>query len=135
MKILSKIYQRLNYIPISLLIIFVISKTVFANDNLFVIQGNNFTDSDVIVSLLENIPENLDEEYSNEIIKILNDSNLFSDVKVKFIDNKYNIIVNEYPNIRKIYFEIKCSEETEKKIAIRNMTPSYLLFIISNFPI
>ena len=79
MNILSKIYQRLNYILISLLLIFAISKTVFANDNLFVIQGNNFTDSDVIVSLLENIPENLDEEYSNEIIKIFNDSNLFSD--------------------------------------------------------
>ncbi len=105
MKILRKIYQRLNYISISLLLIFSISKTVFANDNLFIIEGNNFTDSDVIVSLLKNIPENLDEEYSNEIIKILNDSNLFSDVRVKFIDNKYNIIVDEYANIRKIYFD------------------------------
>ena len=105
MKKLSKIYQNLNYILISLLIIFSIQKTVFANDNLFIIQGNNFTDSNVIISLLENIPENLDEEYSNEIIKILNESNLFSDVRVNFIDNKYNIIVNEYPNIRKIYFE------------------------------
>ena len=57
------------------------------------------------ISVLENIPENLDEEYSNEIIKVLNESNLFSDVRVNFIDNKYNIIVNEYPNIRKIYFE------------------------------
>ena len=105
MKKLSKIYQNLNYILISLLIIFAIPKTVFGNDNLFIIQGNNFTDSNVIISLLENIPENLDEEYSNEIIKILNESNLFSDVSVNFIDNKYNIIVNEYPNIRKIYFE------------------------------
>ena len=105
MKKLSIIYQNLNYILISLLIIFAIPKTVFANDNLFIIQGNNFTDSNVIISLLENIPENLNEEYSNEIIKVLNESNLFSDVKVNFIDNKYNIIVNEYPNIRKIYFE------------------------------
>ena len=105
MKKLSKIYQNLNYILISLLIFFAIPKTVFGNDNLFIIQGNNFTDSNVIISLLENIPENLDEEYSNEIIKILNESNLFSDVRVNFIDNKYNIIVNEYPNIRKIYFE------------------------------
>ena len=60
MKKLSKIYQNLNYILISLLIIFAIPKTVFANDNLFIIQGNNFTDSNVIISLLENIPENLD---------------------------------------------------------------------------
>ena len=105
MKKLSKIYQSLNYIIISLLIIYAIPKAVLANDNLFIIQGNNFTDSNVIISLLENIPENLDEEYSNEIIKILNESNLFSEVSVKFIDNKYNIIVNEYPSIRKIYFE------------------------------
>ena len=105
MKKLSKIYLILNYLLISLLITFIIPKTVFANDNLFIIQGNNFTDSNVIISLLENIPENLDKEYSNEIIKALNESNLFSDVRVKFIDNKYNIIVNEYPNIRKIYFE------------------------------
>ncbi len=105
MKKLSKIYQSLKYILISLFIIFVTPKGVYANDNLFIIQGNNFTDSNVIVSLLENIPENLDEEYSNVIIKVLNDSNLFSDVTVKFIDNKYNIIVKEYPNIRKIYFE------------------------------
>ena len=105
MKKLSKIYQNLNYILISLFIIFAIPKTVFGNDDLFIIQGNNFTDSNVIISLLENIPENLDEEYSNEIIKILNESNLFSDVRVNFIDNKYNIIVNEYPNIRKIYFD------------------------------
>ena len=59
MKKLSKIYQNLNYILISLLIIFAIPKTVFSNDDLFIIQGNNFTDSNVIISLLENIPENL----------------------------------------------------------------------------
>ena len=105
MKKLSKIYQSLRYILISLFIIFATPKGVYANDSLFIIQGNNFTDSNVIISLLENIPENLDEEYSNVIIKALNDSNLFSDVTVKFIDNKYKIIVKEYPNIRKIYFE------------------------------
>ena len=105
MKKLRKIYLKLSCILISLLLITFIPKAVFANDSLFIIQGNNFTDTNVIISLLENIPENLDEEYSNEIIKVLNQSNLFSDVRVKFFDNKYNIIVNEYPNIRKIFFE------------------------------
>ena len=105
MKKLNKIYQILNHILISLLLCISICKTVIASDNLFIIQGNNFTDSNVIISLLKNIPENLDEEYSNEIIKVLNESNLFSDVRVKFVDNKYNIIVEEYPNIRKMYFE------------------------------
>ena len=105
MKKLKKFYQIQKVILISLLFFISLFKTVLANDDLFIIQGNNFTDSNVIISLLKNIPENLDEEYSNEIIKVLNESNLFSDVRVKFIDNKYNIIVKEYPNIKKIYFE------------------------------
>ncbi len=105
MKKLKKLYQNLNFTLISLLLCFSISKTVIASDNIFIIQGNNFTDSNVIISLLKKIPENLDEEYSNEIIKVLNESNLFSDVRVKFVDNKYNIIVEEFPNIRKMYFE------------------------------
>ena len=105
MKKLKKFYQIQKVILISLLFFISLFKTVLANDDLFIIQGNNFTDSNVIISLLKNIPENLDEEYSNEIIKVLNESNLFSDVRVKFVENKYNIIVKEYPNIKKIYFE------------------------------
>ena len=41
MKKLNKIYQNLNYILISLLIIFTIPKTIFANDNLFINIENN----------------------------------------------------------------------------------------------
>jgi len=82
-----------------------ISKSAISNDIIFEIQGNNFTDADVIISLLKNIPENLDKQYSNEIIKTLNDSNLFSDVAVKFDGNKYLIIVQEFPSINKIYFD------------------------------
>ena len=67
---------------------------------------NNFTDSDVIISLLKNIPENLDEEYSNDIIKILNESNLFSDVKVKLIDNKYILLLKNIQILNKFIFKI-----------------------------
>jgi len=41
------------------------------------------------------------------------ESNLFSNVRVKFVDDKYNIIVEEYPNIRKIYFENNEFEKSE----------------------
>ncbi len=85
--------------------IFFLTKFSFANDILFEIQGNNFTDADVIVSLLKDIPQNPDKQYGNDIIKTLNDSNLFSDVSVKFDGNKYLIIVEEFPNINKIYFD------------------------------
>ena len=104
MKKLKIIYRKISFIIISFFIFFFISKNVFANQDLFIIEGNNYTDSNVIVSLLKDIPENLDKEYSNQIIKALYESNLFVDVRVKFIENKYNIIVKEYPNINKIYF-------------------------------
>ena len=105
MKKLKKNYRILILLIFNFFSIIFISKSSFANDILFEIQGNNFTDADVIISLLKNIPENLDNEYGNEIIKTLNNSDLFSDVTVKFDGNKYLIIVEEFPNINKIYYD------------------------------
>ena len=104
MKKSKKNYKILQTIILSALIFFY-SKLSYSNESLFEIEGNKFTDTDVIVSLLNEIPKNLEEEYSNEIIKILNDSNLFSNVTVNFQNNKYIIIVNEYPNIDNFYFD------------------------------
>ena len=100
----KKNYKILKTIIFSLVIIFY-SKFSYSNESLFEIKGNKFTDTDAIVSLLDEIPKNLKEEYSNEIIKALNDSNLFSNVIVNFQNNKYIIIVSEYPNIDNFYFD------------------------------
>ena len=105
MKNLKKNYTILEYLIISFLYILIISRSVYANDILFHIKGNDFTDSEVIISLLDNIPKEINEEYSNDIIKILNDSNLFSDVRVEISENKYVITVKEFPSIRKINFK------------------------------
>ena len=75
-----------------------------SSDIQFKIVGNNFTDSDAILSLLEDIPDNIDKEKTNDIIKILNQSNLFSDVKVRFEDKTYFIIVKRIQNIDNLYF-------------------------------
>ena len=104
MKKSKKSYKILQIIILSA-IIFFYSKLSYSNESLFEIKGNKFTDTDVIISLLNKIPKNVEEEYSNEIIKILNDSNLFSNVTVNFQNNKYVIIVNEYPNIDNFYFD------------------------------
>ncbi len=101
---LKKILIKLKFIVISFTFFLFIYKSLVANEISFEIQGNNFTDSEVILSLLDQIPSNNDNEYTNEIIKALNDSELFSDVRVKFIDNKYIINIVEFPNIDKFYF-------------------------------
>ncbi len=105
MRKLKKNYQKFSYILFSFIFIYIYSSNLSANEDLFEINGNNFTDSNVIFSLLGDIPDNLDTEYSNEIIKVLNASNLFSDVRVTFINNKFKITVIEFPNINKLYFD------------------------------
>tara|TARA_B100000575_G_scaffold254228_1_gene223272 strand:- start:732 stop:3002 length:2271 start_codon:yes stop_codon:yes gene_type:complete len=105
MKSLNLKYKILNKIFLSILLTLLISKSVFSNNLVFEINGNQFTDTQAILSLLNKIPENANEEYSNEIIKVLNESNLFSDVRVNFDNNKYKIFLKEFPNIDNLYFK------------------------------
>ena len=105
MKKLKRYYKNLRIILINIFLFLFLSNSIYSNDLKLEIKGNQFTDPDVIISLLKEIPENLDEEYSNYIINKLNSSNLFSEVSVELIDNKYIIYIKEFPNINKIYFD------------------------------
>lgn len=105
MKKLNSNYKILKFNLVILFLLVLFSKPLFSNENLFDIQGNDFTDTNAILSILKDIPDNLNKEYTNEIIRALDNSNLFSDVKVKLIENKYLIIVKEYPNIDRIKFK------------------------------
>ncbi len=105
MKKLKLNCRILRKILIKVLIISFFSKPLYSSDIIFEIKGNNFTDEDVILSLLKEIPEDIDTQYSNEIINTLNDSLLFSDVAVTNFENKFIITVKEYPNINNIYFK------------------------------
>ncbi len=123
-------YINLKKLIINLFFLLLISKSIFSNEITFEIEGNQFTDYDVILSLLNEIPKNVDKEYSNDILKALNDSNLFSDVNVKFLENKYIIYVKEHPNINKLYFNgnDRIKDEELKNIAsltnITNFNPT-----------
>ena len=115
-------YINLKKLIINLFFLLLISKSIFSNEIIFEIEGNQFTDYDVILSLLNEIPKNVDKEYSNDILKALNDSNLFSDVNVKFLENKYIIYVKEYPNINKLYFNGNDRIKDEDLINIASLT-------------
>ena len=105
MKKLKKKYQKYLNISFTILLIFFFNKNVLSNDLPIDIIGNNFTDDAVILSLLDELPDGITEIYSNYIIKTLNNSELFENVNVKIINDKYIISVKEYSNINKIYFK------------------------------
>ncbi len=136
MKKLREICQKFSITTISYFFLLLISNPILSNEISFEIQGNVFTDYDAILSLLEEIPTNINEEYSNKIIKNLNDSNLFSDVTVEFVDNTYIIKVKEFPSINKLYFENneRLKNEDLKIIAsavsLKNYNPSSINIFI-----
>ena len=122
-----KIYLKI-FFSLTLILAF-FPKTLYSNDINIEIIGNDFTDKDVILSLIKNKPENISEEYSNYLIKTLDNSKLFEDVSVKIVENRYLISVTEFININKIYFknnERLKDEELEKileEFDLNNMNP------------
>ena len=78
MKNLRINYNLIRKIFFSLLITLFLAKNALSQGITFEINGNKFTDTDVIISLLDGIPNILDQEYSNDIIKILNSCTLFT---------------------------------------------------------
>ena len=136
MKKLKKNYIILKYKFILIIFLSFLSKPLISNEISFDIQGNDFTDTEVILSILKEIPDTSNKESTNDIIRVLNDSDLFSDVQVKLLDNQYLIIVKEYPNIDRISFinnERLKDEDLELIASQLNLTisnkPSINLFI------
>ena len=86
MKKLKKNCTILKCKIIFLFVFLFISKPLISNEILFEIQGNDFTDTEVILSILKEIPDTSSKEFSNDIITVLNDSDLFSDVQVKLLE-------------------------------------------------
>ena len=93
-----------NKIIITIILIFfafdLSAKTYFIE-----IIGNDNIDTDVVYSLLENKPESLSPEYSNYLLKQLNQSGLFKNVRVEINTDKYIVYVDEYPNINNVYYK------------------------------
>tara|TARA_B100000989_G_scaffold222681_1_gene170264 strand:- start:5000 stop:7270 length:2271 start_codon:yes stop_codon:yes gene_type:complete len=105
MKKLKIYYIKSKFLIFNIILVLSLSKVSFSKDIIFEIKGNDYTDSTVILSILKDIPEILNESYSNDIIKSLSKSKLFQDVSVTIVDDKYIIKVVEYPSINKIYYD------------------------------
>ena len=67
---------------------------------------NQNTDKEIILSIIDNIPTDLSEEYSNYLLNQLNQSGLFSDIKIKIENDKFVIDVIEYPVIQKYFMRV-----------------------------
>ena len=64
------------------------------------------TDKEVILTIIDKIPDNIDDEFSNYLLKELNNTGFFQEhIKLRLENNKYFIDVKNIPVIQKIYFD------------------------------
>ena len=75
---------------------------VFAKE--FIIEGNEYTDEDIVISIIDKIPDTDIESQTNYILKKLISSNLFKSVEVSYDSKNYIIKIIEYPSINNFFY-------------------------------
>ena len=124
--------MKINYILVRLLIISTIFFSYKAISKDFSITGNEFSDEEVIISLIGELPELDDKSKSNYILKELNKSGLFKSVDITFDDNYFYINVIEYPTINKIFYQ---NNKRIKDEQIDQLVSDLEIFTLSDYNI
>ena len=84
------------------LLLFFINVEVFAKN--FVIEGNEYTDDNIVISLIDEIPDVDVKSQSNFILKKLISSDLFKSVEVSYDLDNFFIKIIEYPSINNFIY-------------------------------
>ncbi len=103
-----------------------ISLEVFAKD--FIIKGNQYTDDDIVISIIDTIPDLDAKSQSNYILKKLISSELFKSVEVSYDLDNYYIKIIEYPSINNFFYT---SNERIKDEDIDNIINELELYTLS----
>jgi outer membrane protein insertion porin family len=118
--------KKITFIKLLLFLFFFINFEVFARD--FIIEGNQYTDDDIVISIIDEIPDIDVKSKSNYILKKLVKSNFFKSVEVSYDSKNYIINIIEYPSINKFFYE---NNERIKDEDIDNIVNELELYTLS----
>ncbi len=85
-----------------ILFLFFVNLEVFAKE--LIIEGNEYTDDDIVISIIDEIPNTDTKSQTNYILKKLISSKLFKSVEVSYDLDNYIIKIIEYPSINKFFY-------------------------------
>ncbi len=118
--------KKLTFIKSLFFLLFFINFEVFGRD--FIIEGNEYTDDDIVISIIDEIPDIDVKSKSNFILKKLINSNFFKSVEVSYDSKNYIIKIIEYPSINKFIYE---NNERIKDEDIDNIVNELELYTLS----
>jgi len=84
------------------LVLFLFSTEIYSKN--FIFEGNKYTDDDIVLSIINEIPDLDEKSKSNFILKKLIGSNLFKSVEVSYDSENYYIKIIEFPSINKFFY-------------------------------
>ena len=135
---MKKLKKNLNFYFKTIFFIFLFNNNLaFAQNILIEINGNKFTDKEVIISLIQDQPTSLSQEYADYLLKTLNNSLMFENVTIKIDEEKYIIDIKEFPNIDNIFFRNNERFDDEelldvsKELNLINLNPNNINMFIS----
>jgi len=98
---LKKKFKILFKIKFFIFLLFIFNNAYSAT--LF-INGNEYSDKEIIISIIGDIPETDENLKSNYILKKLNNSGLFKSVEVSYDEDNFYIDVVEFSSINNIFY-------------------------------
>ena len=95
--------MKINQILLMFLIFF-ITKNIYAINYSIEVIGNTYIDKQIVISLIDELPENIDDIDENRLIKELNETGYFENIEISSTNNVLNIKLKEYPLFKEIFF-------------------------------
>ena len=84
---------------------FLYSKTLLSNNYTLSLIGNEYIDKQILLSLIKDLPENINDLQESKIISELNKTGYFKNIEVNKSDNVVTIKLDEYPIIKEVNFK------------------------------
>ena len=100
-----KLMKFIKIYNLILLILFILSSFSFhAYAKNFIIEGNQFTDDTILLSIIDELPDTDEKSQSDYILKKLVNSGFFKSVEVLYDDDNFAINVVEHPSINRFVY-------------------------------
>lgn len=100
-----KLMKFIKIYNLIFLILFIfLSFSFHAHSKNFIIEGNQFTDDTILLSIIDELPDTDEKSQSDYILKKLVNSGLFKSVEVLYDDDNFSINVVEHPSINRFVY-------------------------------
>ena len=96
--------MKINKLHLIFIFFLFFTKNLYSKNYSIEVMGNKFIDQQIVISLIDELPENINDIDQDKLIKELNSTGYFENIEISSNDNVLNIKLKEYPIFKEIFF-------------------------------